>query len=174
MARAAGTGSRLNIRPASLKDFDDLLFIEEQAHIYPWPESTLHWCLDQPNLRCFILQKNRETIGFAIYECVLDEANLLNIAINPAHHGQGHGRTLLKQSLHKLDDKIVRIILEVRVSNSAALTLYTSEGFTEIGHRKNYYPSYTGREDARVFALDLAAYRQSPCDQTPDTMLRKG
>lgn len=150
----------MNIRPATLKDFDDLLFIEEQAHIYPWPESTLHWCLDQPHLRCFVLQKNRETIGFAIYECVLDEASLLNIAINPAVQGSGNGRELLRGSLQALDNSINKVFLEVRTSNFVALHLYQSEGFSEIGLRRNYYPSYTGREDALVFELDLLAFRQ--------------
>lgn len=149
----------MNIRLARLKDFDDLLFIEEQAHIYPWPESTLHWCLEQPHLRCFILQHEQTIIGFAIYECVLDEATLLNIAINPDIQGKGLGRQLLRDSLQEIDGNIVRIFLEVRVSNEPALHLYESEGFSEIGQRRNYYPTLSGREDARVFELDLNAYR---------------
>lgn len=165
MACIAGAGPHLtappvNIRPATLKDFDDLLFIEEQAHIYPWPESTLHWCLEQPHLRCLVSQQARETVGFAIYECVLDEATLLNIAIIPTAQGQGFGRELLRKSLHALDGNIIRVFLEVRVSNEPALRLYQSEGFVEIGQRKNYYPTLAGREDARVFELDLVAYRQ--------------
>jgi [ribosomal protein S18]-alanine N-acetyltransferase len=151
--------SHLNIRLARLKDFDELLFIEEQAHIYPWPESTLHWCLEQPHLRCFVLEQRRDIIGFAIYECVLDEATLLNIAINPTFQGQGFGRQLLQQSLRALDSIIARTFLEVRISNETALQLYQSEGFVEIGQRRNYYPTADGREDARVFELDLDAYR---------------
>lgn len=149
----------MNIRLARLKDFDDLLFIEEQAHIYPWPESTLHWCLEQPHLRCFVLQREQIIIGFAIYECVLDEATLLNIAINPDIQGNGFGRQLLRDSLQEIDGNIVRIFLEVRISNEPALRLYQSEGFSEIGQRRNYYPTLSGREDARVFELDLNAYR---------------
>lgn len=149
----------MNIRPARLKDFDELLFIEEQAHIYPWPESTLHWCLEQPHLRCFVLQQQPDIVGFAIYECVLDEATLLNIAINPEFQGKGYGRLLLRQSLLALDATIARMFLEVRISNETALRLYQSEGFVEIGQRRNYYPTANGREDARVFELNLGAYR---------------
>lgn len=149
----------MNIRLARLKDFDELLFIEEQAHIYPWPESTLHWCLEQPHLRCFVLEQQKDIIGFAIYECVLDEATLLNIAINPTFQGQGYGRQLLQQSLLALDGIIARTFLEVRISNETALRLYQSEGFVEIGQRRNYYPTANGREDARVFELNLDAYR---------------
>lgn len=141
-----------------MKDFDDLLFIEEQAHIYPWPESTLHWCLDQKHLRCMALELHRDILGFTIYECVVDECTLLNIAVNPAAQGHGYGRQLLRESLQMLDQNIVRVFLEVRVSNEPALQLYQSEGFIEIGQRKNYYPSINGREDARVFELDLRQY----------------
>ncbi len=150
----------MKLRSATLKDYDDLLFIEEQAHLYPWPASTLYWCLEQAHLRSFVLEQAREIIGFAIYECVLDEATLLNIAIIPTAQGHGHGRRLLRDSLLALDSSIVRVFLEVRVSNEPALQLYAAEGFVEIGRRKNYYPALAGREDARVFELDLAAYCQ--------------
>lgn len=143
----------MNLRKATLKDFDDMLFIEEQAHQYAWPESTLHWCLDQPHIRCFVFLLQTHIVGFAIYECVLDEASLLNIAIHPDHQGHGHGRHLLHNSIAALDANITRIFLEVRASNLSAQRLYLSEGFTEIGQRRNYYPSYTGREDARIMEL---------------------
>lgn len=160
MAQAAATGTPVTLRRATLRDFEELLFIEEQAHTYPWPESTLHWCLDQPQMRCYLLQPAREILGFAIYECVLDEATLLNIAIHPELQGHGHGRKLLQASLGALDNNIVRVFLEVRVSNLPALALYQSEGFTEIGQRRNYYPTMAGREDARVFELNMADWRQ--------------
>lgn len=150
MESIASAASRLTLRRATQKDFDALLFIEEQAHQYAWPESTLNWCLDQEHLRCYVLLAQQEIVGFAIYECVLDETTLLNIAINPEHQGKGYGRQLLRASIDVLDANITRIFLEVRVSNLPAQQLYLSEGFVEIGQRRNYYPSYTGREDACV------------------------
>ena len=84
----------MNLRTATLKDLNELLFIEEQAHHYPWSESTLRWCIEQPHIQCFILQKERELIGFAIYESVIDEATLLNIAVHPFMQGKGFGKQL--------------------------------------------------------------------------------
>lgn len=144
----------LRFRPARLTDFEDLLFIEEQAHVYCWPESTLQWCLEQAHLRVFVLEQHQLIVGFCVYECILDEATLLNIAVHPEHQGRGYGRQLLQQSLLALDASITRILLEVRVSNAPAIALYTSEGFHEIGYRKGYYPSLEGREDARVMARE--------------------
>lgn len=150
----------MGIRTATLKDFDELLFIEEQAHNYPWPESTLHWCLEQAHIRCFLLEENRDILGFAIYECVLDEASLLNIAVNPLYQGQGLGKKILQNTLLQLEACINKVFLEVRISNAPALHIYQRTGFIEVGQRRNYYPSETGREDARIFNLDLAQYRQ--------------
>ena len=48
-----------------------------------------------------------------------------------------------------------RVYLEVRPSNPAAIALYHSEGFNEIGRRPRYYPAKDGREDAIVMALEL-------------------
>jgi ribosomal-protein-alanine N-acetyltransferase len=48
-----------------------------------------------------------------------------------------------------------RMFLEVRPSNTAALALYASEGFVEIGRRPRYYRVRDGREDAVILALDL-------------------
>ena len=45
--------------------------------------------------------------------------------------------------------------LEVRASNRPAIALYLSEGFSEVGQRRGYYPDGEGREDALVFARDL-------------------
>ena len=50
-----------------------------------------------------------------------------------------------------------RVFLEVRPSNTAAIALYDSAGFNEIGKRPNYYPGPRGREDAIVMAMELLA-----------------
>lgn len=149
----------MNIRQATSKDLNELLFIEEQAHQYPWSESTLKWCIDQPHIHCFVLHEAREIIGFAAYEYAIDEATLLNIAIHPFQQGKGAGKQLLQQSLLLLDDEIQKIFLEVRASNLIAQHLYEKIGFTAFGTRKNYYPTVTGKEDAQLFSLDMAAYR---------------
>jgi len=47
------------------------------------------------------------------------------------------------------------VFLEVRPSNAAAIALYHSEGFNEIGRRPRYYPAVIGREDALVMAMEL-------------------
>ncbi len=45
--------------------------------------------------------------------------------------------------------------LEVRPSNTAAIRLYQSLGFEQVGTRRGYYQAVNGREDAAVLKLSL-------------------
>jgi ribosomal-protein-alanine N-acetyltransferase len=93
--------------------------------------------------------------GFAVARLLPpDEFEILNVATDPGVRRQGVGRALL-QALLKLPGKV--LFLEVRESNSSALSLYKAAGFAEAGRRRNYYPTLgfsTGsREDAVVMKL---------------------
>lgn len=93
--------------------------------------------------------------GFAVIERVLDEGNLLAIAVQPNLQGLGHGRSLLSGALQTLREwRAQRCCLEVRASNAEAIALYLSVGFVESGRRPRYYPALAGREDAVLMTLE--------------------
>ena len=48
-----------------------------------------------------------------------------------------------------------QIMLEVRKSNHAAISIYRAHGFIDVGERKYYYPAGAGREDAVILVLGL-------------------
>jgi ribosomal-protein-alanine N-acetyltransferase len=54
---------------------------------------------------------------------------------------------------------VVDVFLEVRPSNTAAIRLYQSLGFTQIGMRRGYYQAEGGREDAVVLRRTLGKGR---------------
>ena len=77
------------------------------------------------------------------------EAELLRIAVDPAHRGHSLGRTLLEACQRDLEaEGITRLYLEVRVSNAAAIRLYGACGWQRRGLRPAYYPD---GEDAALF-----------------------
>lgn len=93
-------------------------------------------------------------IGYGIVLVAADQGELANIAVVAAYRGRGVGRLLLNDLLERARAAGVRqLFLEVRVSNEAALRLYASAGFEEVGRRLNYYQA--PREDARVLRLTL-------------------
>lgn len=156
-ARAADTplGAPLSLRPMREEDLDTVHAIEIRAYEFPWTVGIFRDCLraDYPS---WVLVQDGRTIGYFLMSIAAGEAHVLNICIDPARQGRGHGRHLLRALLHVARGRRAeRVFLEVRPSNAGAIALYHSEGFNEIGRRPRYYPARDGREDALVMAIEL-------------------
>jgi ribosomal-protein-alanine N-acetyltransferase len=75
------------------------------------------------------------------------------MAVDPAHRGQGLGRTLLEVCQRELAAAgMEQLFLEVRAANAAAIQLYRSCGWRRCGLRGGYYPD---GEDALLFTLTM-------------------
>jgi ribosomal-protein-alanine N-acetyltransferase len=83
------------------------------------------------------------------------EAHILNISVDPDEQGHGIGRKMMENAIDYARGRAETVFLEVRPSNTAAITLYERLGFNEIGIRRGYYPAENGREDAIMLALQL-------------------
>lgn len=97
----------------------------------------------------------RQMRAYAVMEIAIDDAHLHVVGVLREWQRQGYGRLFLRylQTLAATRG-MERMLLEVRDSNLGARALYASFGFTEIGRRRDYYPS-PRREDALVLACDL-------------------
>ena len=94
--------------------------------------------------------------GFALAQVAADEAEILTIGVSAAWQRHGLGARLiggLERAGRNAGAK--RLFLEVAHSNAAALQLYKSTGFTEIGRRKGYYSTPSGAEDAIQLRKDV-------------------
>lgn len=86
-------------------------------------------------------------LGYGGLWKIEDEAHISTIAIDPHWRGQGYGEILLAGMFGKALQLSARyIVLEVRVSNTVAQSLYRKYGFSRIRRRKNYYRG--DKEDA--------------------------
>ncbi len=104
-----------------------------------------------------VLTVDGVTSGIAAVMHVLDDSELLEIAVQPAMQGRGYGKALLAQAIALARrNGAVRMFLEVRESNARARKIYTSFGFEETGRRKNYYPTENGREDAILMTAQFS------------------
>lgn len=93
--------------------------------------------------------------GFALLQIIPPEAELITISILPAARKQGHGRALLSQALDAVQSAgVTSVFLDVDATNTAALTLYRSAGFTEIGRRAGYYTT-TGDTPSDAIQMQL-------------------
>lgn len=153
-------GTRLQIRRLQVSDLDAIMAIERAAHSHPTAATTVQSLLSRHFAWGLWLDSDAapRLVGFALISVVIDESELLNIAIDPEYQGRGWGSLLLNQGIERLAPAVRGMFLEVRASNESAIALYEQRGFIEVGVRRNYYPAAKGREDAILMALDLTDY----------------
>ncbi|MEO7094428.1 MAG: ribosomal protein S18-alanine N-acetyltransferase, partial [Polyangiales bacterium] len=93
-------------------------------------------------------------LGYTLFWHVVDELHLLNVAVAVPCRRRGIGRALLADLLaYARAHEVVRILLEVRASNAAAIALYESLGFERFNVRAAYY---SDGEDAVEMSLNVA------------------
>lgn len=97
-------------------------------------------------------------VGFAVFRCVLDEAELITLAVDPEHQGKSIASKLLKWSDAQLmQQDISSVFLEVRTDNAPAIRLYETVGFQSRSVRKGYYKVAGGsRVDAVIYSRVLS------------------
>ncbi len=97
--------------------------------------------------------KRQYIIGFAGFRIMADEAHIISLAVRETHRYRGIGELLLIATIDlaaALDAHV--ITLEVRASNTAALSLYRKYGFTQVGLRRGYY--IDDKEDAILMSSE--------------------
>jgi ribosomal-protein-alanine N-acetyltransferase len=143
------------LRTISKSDVSKLLMIENAVHIAPWTAETFDACL-QSGYIGWAIEMDRQICGFIIISLSKEECHVLNLGVAHAHQGAGLGRQLMEHALIYAKQQGIGIAyLEVRRSNSRAISLYQKLQFHLVGERKSYYPTVAGYEDALIFAKSL-------------------
>jgi len=144
------------MRAMTQADVDAVLAIEQAVQVYPWTCGNFVDALDNGYICRVDETESGEIRGYAILMPVVDEAELLTIGVAAAQQRKGLGRAILAGMLNAAREKNMRrVLLEVRTSNIAAIALYRSVGFCEIGVRRAYYKNANGSEDAITMACEL-------------------
>lgn len=113
--------------------------LENLCFAHPWSEESVKSAMESGTVY-LCARKGDDVLGFAGVKPVVDEGQVANIAVHPAHRGQGLGRRLaVRMAEYCRELGCATVTLEVRRSNLPARKLYLSVGFCEVGVRKNYY-----------------------------------
>lgn len=139
------------IRLMQASDLEAVVEIENQVQSHPWKKSQFEESIT--SYVSTVIERNHQVVGFCILQPVLDEANLLLMAIHPSQQGKGLGYQLLDESIALLKNNPVQIFLEVRESNKAAIALYEKSDFHQIDLRKNYYPHKDGSREHAIIMV---------------------
>jgi len=145
----------LNFRPMREVDLPEIMEIERSCYQHPWSATIFSDCI-HAGYSCWVCGKGGIIEGYGVISVAAGESHLLNLCVRGASRRQGLGRKLLRHLIsiaRKHDAEVV--FLEVRPSNVSARQLYASEGFNELGSRRDYYPRGNGREDALILGRAL-------------------
>ena len=110
--------------------------------------------VDDANIPNTVYERNNldmssKLVGYLLATIILDEAEILSIAVSSDHQNCGRGAGLLGHFLAYIDTQDVKTaLLEVAADNVSALTLYQRHGFAEFGRRPSYYKRSYGDCDA--------------------------
>ena len=123
--------------------------LEKVCFSDPWSEKSVASELDNP-LALWLVALDGDTVaGYIGSQTVMDETDMMNVAVAPSHRRMGIGEQLVMTLVGKLQKRGSHCLtLEVRDSNEPARSLYEKLGFEQVGRRPNYYRN--PREDALI------------------------
>ena len=123
--------------------------LEKVCFSDPWSEKSVASEVESP-LSCWLVALDGETVtGYVGSQTVLDETDMMNVAVHPNFRRQGVARALILALTEELKNRGSHCrTLEVRASNDPARALYESLGFVLVGTRRNYY--HNPKEDALI------------------------
>lgn len=134
----------------------------------PWSEGEFADLLRDPACLLQTRMRGAELLGFALLRQVLEEAELLTLAVIPSARRQGIAQDLLLAGTARMPDAD-QCILEVARDNMAARALYARLGFVEAGCRPRYYRAPDGTTtDALILRAPLPLRMIPPATSTQD------
>ena len=139
----------MEIRKMTAREVPQVAELEKLCFAMPWSKKSVAGELDNPLALWLVAMEGDRLAGYVGSQTVMDETDMMNLAVAPQFRRQGVGEALvnaLTASLKQLGSRC--LTLEVRDSNEAARALYGKLGFTEIGRRRGYYRD--PREDALI------------------------
>lgn len=139
----------MEVRLMQVSDLEQVAAIEEASFSKPWSYNLFKEALELSNYIYLVGVNNSEVLGYGGVYCVLEEANITNIAVKEPIRNMGIGYGILISLMDEAKKIGMKsMTLEVRESNLAAIHLYEQAGFVSSGKRKNFYDMPT--EDAVI------------------------
>ncbi len=132
------------IVPMEARHINGVRRLEELCFVHPWSVQNLTAQLTNENARFLVAEQEENVIGYIGITELFEVCEVQNVAVDPACRRQGIGQALLTAAMEGARSRGRELItLEVRPSNSGALTLYRKNGFVEAGRRREFYSDPT-------------------------------
>lgn len=134
------TSDKVVVREATEKDVPRIYDIGTRCFSDAWLEETVAGDLAKPHSTYWVAESNHKIVGYACFWFILDEAQLVNIGVDPEHRRRGVAERLLQKGIEEAVKREMKtLFLEVRMSNVGAQALYRKYGLQVVSVRKNVY-----------------------------------
>ena len=141
----------INIVPMNADHLEELERLEKICFSRPWSRKMLAEELENQCAAFLVAEdpESRAVLGYAGVLVMADEGYITNVAVFPEYRRQGIAAQIIKVFCDFAQgNHLAFLTLEVRPTNKAAIELYRSFGFEEVGRRKSYYD--LPKEDALI------------------------
>jgi ribosomal-protein-alanine N-acetyltransferase len=145
---------RIVIQRMKKEDVAQVARLERICFSDPWSKDAFMEELQSKLSIPLVAKSNKKVVGYACLWHLVDQLEVANFAVSPVHRSKGIGEKLMNKILLEATEKGCQsVVLSVRESNRAAISLYVKLGFVEVGRRKKYYRLPT--EDALTMLKTL-------------------
>ena len=140
-AEASRPKERLVIRPFGKEDAEAASgILRESPEAVVWSAPIIRDLLATTGVSGFIAKRDSRATGLILGREVLDEGEILNLAVAKGNRRRGEGTALSRQMMNSFAMRgVQRVFLEVRESNLGAIAFYETLGFRRVGRRQGYY-----------------------------------
>ena len=130
----------MKVRLCEMKDVPEVQIIELECFSDSWSGESLKESLNEKGRSLFAAEEDGKIIGYGVTQQVLDECEILRIAVKKEFRKKGVGNLLMGFMMDSAISSGAQLFfLEVREHNIPAIALYRKQGFIESGLRKDYY-----------------------------------
>lgn len=131
---------KLFFRAMTADDAEAVAALEKEIFAMPWSREDF-WRETRNELASYVVgELDGKVIAYAGAWVSFDQAEVMNVAVDPKFRAQGIGTLLFGELINVVKARGAKsITLEVRPSNTAAIKLYESFGLKSVGRRKGYY-----------------------------------
>ena len=130
----------MTFREMLVEDLDQVVDIEQNLFSVPWTKEGFLTYLMKKDTMFFVVEEKERILGYCSMMTVLDEGDILNVAVLSDRQKEGIGLFLVDSMLRMAEMEGIRLVhLEVRQGNGTARRLYQRLGFKEDGLRRDYY-----------------------------------
>lgn len=142
------------ITRANTEDSEGIALIEASCFSVPWSQNGIIDFIKSDTSIVLVAKNNGTICGYIGMYHSFGEGDITNVAVLPEYRNKGIAGSLISELIDicKAND-ISKVRLEVRQTNTPAISLYEKFGFYKVGIRKNYYSH--PKEDAVLMDLDI-------------------